>query len=61
MELEKVMGDPNALDDNLVALPHPDGAQAMLSKKDIVAHFTTPPYLFEELSKPRDPYGSGWV
>lgn len=52
MELEKVMGDPNALDDNLVALPHPDGAQAMLSKKDIVAHFTTPPYLFEELSKP---------
>ncbi|MGB4130368.1 MAG: ABC transporter substrate-binding protein, partial [Tepidanaerobacteraceae bacterium] len=40
MALEKQLGDPNALDDNLVALPHPDGAQAMLAKKDVVAHFT---------------------
>lgn len=52
MALEKEVGNPNALDDNLVALPHPDGAQAMLSKKDVVAHFTTPPYLFEELAQP---------
>ncbi|HQE04704.1 MAG: ABC transporter substrate-binding protein [Tepidanaerobacteraceae bacterium] len=52
MALEKQLGDPNALDDNLVALPHPDGAQAMLAKKDVVAHFTTPPYLFEELEQP---------
>ncbi|HHY71529.1 MAG TPA: ABC transporter substrate-binding protein [Thermoanaerobacterales bacterium] len=52
MALEKQVGDPNALDDNLVALPHPDGAQAMLAKKDVVAHFTTPPYLFEELDQP---------
>lgn len=52
MALEKELGDPNALDDNLVALPHPDGAQAMLAKKDVVAHFTTPPYLFEELEQP---------
>lgn len=52
MALEKELGEPNVLDDNLVALPHPDGAQAMLAKKDIVAHFTTPPYLFEELNQP---------
>jgi NitT/TauT family transport system substrate-binding protein len=52
MALEKQVGDPNTLDDNLVALPHPDGAQAMLAKKDVVAHFTTPPYLFEELNQP---------
>ncbi|HHY42826.1 MAG TPA: ABC transporter substrate-binding protein [Thermoanaerobacterales bacterium] len=52
MALENQLGNPNALDDNLVALPHPDGAQAMLAKKDIVAHFTTPPYLFEELEQP---------
>jgi len=52
MALETQLGDPNALDDNLVALPHPDGAQAMLAKKDVVAHFTTPPYLFEELEQP---------
>ena len=52
MALKKRVGDPNALDDNLVALPHPDGAQAMLAKKDVVAHFTTPPYLFEEMEQP---------
>jgi NitT/TauT family transport system substrate-binding protein len=52
MALEKETGNPNALDDNLVALPHPDGCQAMLAKKDVIAHFTTPPYLFEELSQP---------
>jgi NitT/TauT family transport system substrate-binding protein len=52
MALQKQVGDPNVLDDNLVALPHPDGAQAMLVKKDVVAHFTTPPYLFEELEQP---------
>jgi len=52
MALERETGNPNALDDNLVALPHPDGCQAMLAKKDVAAHFTTPPYLFEELSQP---------
>ena len=45
MASEKELGDPDALYDNLVPLPHPDGAQAMLAKKDIVAHFTTSPYL----------------
>lgn len=52
MALKKQLGDADTLDDNLVALPHPDGAQAMLAKKDVVAHFTTPPYLFEELEQP---------
>lgn len=52
MALEKDTDNPNALDDNLVALPHPDACQAMLARKDVVAHFATPPYLFEELSQP---------
>lgn len=52
MTAERELGDPRALDDLLVALPHPDGAAAMIAKKDIDAHFTTPPYLFEELSQP---------
>jgi len=52
MALKKQLGDANVLDDNLVALPHPDGAQAMLAKQNVVAHFTTPPYLFEELEQP---------
>lgn len=50
MALKKELDDPNLLDDNLVSLPHPDGAAAMKSKQDVVAHFTTPPYLYEEMS-----------
>lgn len=50
MALKNETGKPNLLDDNLVSLPHPDGAFAMDSKQDVIAHFTTPPYLFEEMS-----------
>lgn len=50
MALKKELDDPNLLDDNLVSLPHPDGVAAMKSKQDVVAHFTTPPYLYEEMS-----------
>ncbi|NLK07515.1 MAG: ABC transporter substrate-binding protein [Firmicutes bacterium] len=52
MAAEKELGSPNALDNNIVALPHPDACAALISKKGIKAHFTTPPYLFEELSEP---------
>lgn len=49
MEVEKVLGNPKALDNNLVPMTHPDGATALISEKDISAHFTAPPYLFKEL------------
>ncbi len=49
MACENVFGDPNKLDDLLVTMPHPDGMNALLMKKDITAHFTSPPYLFKEL------------
>jgi NitT/TauT family transport system substrate-binding protein len=52
MAAEKELGDATALDDFGVAMAHPDGAAALLSKKDIAAHFTSPPYIFEELSDP---------
>ncbi|MGB4286302.1 MAG: ABC transporter substrate-binding protein, partial [Bacillota bacterium] len=52
MAAEKELGSPTALDENLVAMAHPDGAAALISKRGIAAHFTTPPYLFEELSQP---------
>lgn len=52
MAAEKELGDATALDDFGVAMAHPDGAAALLSKKDIAAHFTSPPYIFEELSGP---------
>jgi NitT/TauT family transport system substrate-binding protein len=52
MAAERELGSATALDNNIVAMSHPDGAAALISKKGIKAHFTTPPYLFEELSQP---------
>ncbi|HOP73966.1 MAG TPA: ABC transporter substrate-binding protein [Bacillota bacterium] len=51
MAAKKELGNPTALDQNLIALPHPDAAASLISKRGIVAHFTTPPYLFEELEQ----------
>lgn len=52
MAAEKELGSPTALDDFGVAMAHPDAAAALISKKDISAHFTSPPYNFQELSTP---------
>lgn len=52
MAAERQLGDATALDDLGVAMAHPDGASALLSQKDIAAHFTSPPYVFQELSDP---------
>ncbi|HBF35716.1 MAG TPA: ABC transporter substrate-binding protein [Firmicutes bacterium] len=52
MAAEKELGSPNALDTNIMAMPHPDAVAALISKKGLAAHFTTPPYLFEELNQP---------
>lgn len=49
MACEKEFGDAHKLDDLLVTLSHPDGMTALLAKRDITAHFTTPPYLYKEL------------
>lgn len=36
-----------------VSMSHPDGMAALLARKaGITAHFTSPPYMFEELTKP---------
>jgi NitT/TauT family transport system substrate-binding protein len=50
---EREWGDPRYFDERLVSLAHPDGVIALLAGRDIDAHFTTPPYLFEELADPR--------
>lgn len=52
MAAERELGDPKALDRNLVAMAHPDACAALIAKKGVDAHFATPPYLFEELSQP---------
>lgn len=50
MASQRQLGDAQALDDRLVTMNHPDGMNALLSRRDISAHFTSPPYLMEELA-----------
>lgn len=49
MAAEKELGNPNALDNNLISMQHPDAATALMNGSAIAAHFAAPPYLFEEL------------
>lgn len=50
MAAEKIFSDSNKFDRQLVTMSHPDGMNALIAKKDISAHFTSPPYLNRELS-----------
>lgn len=55
MEAAKVFGPKGAkkLNPLTVSMSHPDGMAALLARKaGITAHFTAPPYMFEELEKP---------
>lgn len=49
MACDKEFGDAKRLDNLLVTLAHPDGMNALLANKEITAHFTAPPYLYQEL------------
>lgn len=40
------------LDVLTVSMSHPDGMAAFLSKRDITAHFTSPPFMYRELEQP---------
>src|SRR6056297_2465030 len=50
MACERQLGEARALDNRLVTMNHPDGMNALLSGRGISAHFTSPPYLMEELA-----------
>ena len=43
------LGNANAFDDQIIALAHPDGVTAFTSGDSTQLHFTTPPYLQEDL------------
>lgn len=49
MASEKVLGKASALDGQLLSMAHPDGVTAFLSGNQDLLHFTTPPYLQQEL------------
>lgn len=52
MAAEKYLGKSNYFDNQLVTMKHPDGMNALLSKRDVAAHFTSPPYIMMELQEP---------
>lgn len=47
---QKDLGNPTALDQNLQVIAHPLGLQSLLTGQ-IDAHFTTPPFQFQEVEK----------
>lgn len=49
MAAERSFGDATYLDQQLISMKHPDGLVALNEGSDVVAHFTSPPYLFEEM------------
>lgn len=51
MAAERELGDASRFDTQLVTLNHPDGMSALLSGADVTLHFTTAPYLGEELNQ----------
>jgi NitT/TauT family transport system substrate-binding protein len=49
-QVENELGDARKLDSNLVAMSHPDGVQNLFSGA-IQAHFTSPPFQFQEVDR----------
>lgn len=52
MEAQKELGSPKALDALVVAMSHPDGTAALLSKREITCHLSAPPFQYEQLRTP---------
>ncbi len=52
MASEKIKGSASYFDNQIVTMSHPDGMNALFSKKDITAHFTSPPFIMKELKQP---------
>ena len=53
MIAEKTLGKYDALDHLTVGMSHPDGTAALLSGKlEITAHFTSPPFQYQQLESP---------
>ncbi len=49
MAAERDLGAATALDSLVVGMSHPDGMFALLSKREITGHLTSPPYQYLEL------------
>lgn len=49
MRAEKELGDPKKLNAQIVAMAHPDGTAAILSKREITCHLSAPPFQYQQL------------
>src|SRR5438874_2057008 len=49
MQAEKDLGDPKRLNQQVVAMSHPDATAAILSKREITCHLSSPPFQYEQL------------
>ncbi|HEV8438244.1 MAG TPA: ABC transporter substrate-binding protein [Methylomirabilota bacterium] len=49
MQAEKELGNPKALNQQVVAMSHPDGTAAILSKREITCHLSSAPFQYEQL------------
>ena len=52
MQAEKELGDPKKLNAQIVAMAHPDATAAILSKREITCHLSSPPFQYEQLRDP---------
>jgi NitT/TauT family transport system substrate-binding protein len=52
MQAEKELGDPKKLNTQIVAMSHPDATAAILSKREITCHLTSPPFQYDQLRDP---------
>lgn len=52
MQAERELGDARKLNPQIVAMSHPDATAAILSKREITCHLSSPPFQYEQLRDP---------
>jgi NitT/TauT family transport system substrate-binding protein len=52
MEAEKELGDAKKLNAQVVAMSHSDGTLALLARRGITCHLSSPPFQYEQLKDP---------
>lgn len=50
MAAKKELGNATAFANNVLTMAHPDAQNSLLNTNDIVGHFSSPPYIFEEVA-----------
>jgi len=52
MQADKELGEAKRLNQQVVAMSHPDATAAILSKREITCHLSSPPFQYEQLRDP---------